>query len=124
MGADLIVGVCVQDHPGRTAEDLTEKLNQMTKAQAEKIFELVEGASFDELYGDIYEDEPDEVLNNVKDWITEFIRATTGGGYHRNIVYFQSPQLNKRIAIGGGESWGDTPAGYNAVVAAAEWGEW
>lgn len=122
MGMDLIVAVAVQEHPDRTIEELRDKLNALSVGRANAIFERVEQIDFVELYGD---DEDVSVVDVVKGWIEEFIAvACQQDLYHRSIIIMQHPKLDKIIAIGGGDSWGDTPAGLNCVTAAAEWGEW
>lgn len=119
MGMDLIVGVAVQNHPERTVDQLREKLEEMSSEEASEIFENVQGVSWEEL-----NDEDDGVLDCVKTWINEFIDAWDGSIYHRSLIFMEHPNLDKIIAIGGGDSWGYTPEGLDVVTAAAEWGEW
>ncbi|MGW8177618.1 MAG: hypothetical protein ACWGQW_02315 [bacterium] len=121
MGMELIVNVAVQNHPERDGDDLKQRLTHLTRAQAEDIFEAVEGIDYAGLYGD---DEPDDVIQHVRGWINEFIDSVYGDLWHRSIVTMQHPDLAKVIAIGGGDSWGDTPDGLQVVGAVAEWGEW
>lgn len=121
MGMDLIVAVAVREHPERTTKDLLVKLDELTVERAKEIFEEVEGFSYEEFYPD-----PDAetltVVEIVKGWILEFIGAMDG--WDRSILIMQHPKLDKVIAIGGGDSWGETPDGLYAVAATAEWGEW
>ena len=119
MGADLIIGVAVQSHPEREPNELRRRLDTITREQAAAIFENVQGISHEELYDDPECDPRDD----VQGWIGKFIDVYEGA-YHRNIILMQHPQLDKMIAIGGGDSWGDTPYGYDEVTAVAEWGEW
>lgn len=121
MGMDLITAVAVQNHPERDGDDLKQLLTHLTRAQAEGIFENIEGIDFAGLYED---DDDDDVILHVQDWINEFIDSVYGDRYHRSIIVIQHPDLDKVIAIGGGDSWGDTPDGLKAVGAVAEWGEW
>jgi hypothetical protein len=121
MGMELIVNVAVQNHPERDASDLLEILKHMTTAQANDIFEAVLGASYEEVY---QLDDNGDTLLHVKSWISDFINAVYGSMWSRSIVVVQHPDLDKVIAIGGGDSYGDTPDGLEAVGAVAEWGEW
>lgn len=116
---DLIVNVAVQNHPERDRDDLKQRLTHLTRAQAEDIFEAVEGIDYAGLYG-----EEGNVVDHVRGWLEEFIDAVTGYSWPRSIVTIRHPDLNKIIAIGGGDSYGDAPAGLHAVGAGAEWGEW
>ena len=121
MGMELIVNIAVQNHPERDGADLKQILTHLTKAQADDIFEAVEGIDYEGLYAP---DDEGDVVEHVKDWINEFIDSVYGPNWHRSIVTIQHPDLNKIVAIGGGDSWGDTPNGLQAVGAVAEWGEW
>lgn len=121
MGTELIIGVAVQQHPERTVEELEGMVNNLDHFTADAIWSDVNGG---ERYSDIWEtDDDNEVIEMVQGWLHEFLHAA-GGGYSRNITVMQHPNIETLIAIGGGESWGDTPEGYDAIVAAVEWGEW
>lgn len=120
MGMELIVSVAVQNHPERDTDDLLQILNHLKRGQALDIFEAVQGIAFEELI-----DDPDaDPRDQVRAWVEEFIAAMNGDIYHRSIVFLDHPDLDKLMAIGGGDSWGDTPAGFDVVSAVAEWGEW
>lgn len=123
MGMDLIVSVAVQEHPERSIADLRSKLNELSLEEANDIFEATTGLSWEE-YRDLDDETTDGALFHVKEWIEEFISTWASETYHRSIVILHHPQLDKIIAIGGGDSWGDTPNGLDAVTAVAEWGEW
>lgn len=118
MGMDLIVNVAVREYPERTPDDLKLKLIELDEIQAREIFDGVQGITWEEYCDDFDE----SAIPTVKAWLIEFIEAMEN--WHRSIVFLDHPQLNKRIAIGGGDSYGDTPSGLDAVSAAALWGEW
>jgi len=119
MGMDLIVAVCHQRHPERTWENLQQRVSQITYEEAERLFVEVEGAGPDQLM-----DNPeDDLLGYVKDKITEGLEVGCLGAWDSSILPIEDLAGNT-ILVGGGNSWGDTPDGYAAVIYLEAWGEW
>lgn len=120
MGMDLIVAVAQQRHPERTEADLIDLIANITEPQAQTLFENAMQIEWDELHGD---DDVGGVVEHVQQLLTEAVQAVCGIEWSRSIIVLELDN-NVRIAIGGGDSWGDTPSGFDEINLLELWGEW
>lgn len=116
MGSELIIAVCEQRFPRRTFSEVKQKLNDLTLLEAENIFEDAHGISAAEL-------EIDEVLEYVKDRINEALNVAYDVEYSRSIITINLLS-GQKLLIGGGDSWGDIPEGFDQVNMLNIWGKW
>lgn len=124
MGMDLIVALCPQRHPERTSEELRQLVEALSQQSALELYEDVTGMT----WGEAHEDRPDaaECQRGVRALLLEALEVAWGESYHRSIFLWHGGPAYEGppILVGGGDSWGDTPAGLDAVTALAAWGEW
>jgi hypothetical protein len=119
MGMDLIVAVAQQRHPERTEADLTVLIANITEPQALALFEKAMQISWNEMHSD----DDDDVTEHVQNLLTDAIHSVCGIEYSRSIIVLELDN-NTRIAIGGGDSWGDTPSGFDEINFLELWGQW
>lgn len=116
MGNDLVIAVCEQRFPRRKFSEIKQKLNDLTLPEAENIFEDANGISASEL-------EIDDVIEYVKDRINEALNVAYDVEYSRSIIAI-CLLSGQKVLIGGGDSWGDTPEGFDQVNMLNIWGKW
>lgn len=120
MGMDLIVAVAHQRHPQRTGEELRNLVNELDAERANSIFEHAFSIDFDEVYDD---PDNDDVVETIQAHLLEAIAVLESETYHRSVMVILDLD-DRAIAIGGGNSWGDTPEGFDLVNVLDAWGEW
>lgn len=119
MEMDLILAVAYQRHPDRSSNDLRALLDSLTEDEATRIFESVE----QEAYEFVRPDSDESVLEYVREYITGALDVLSGDYLSRSIFVIRDLD-DRYIALGGGDSWGDTPDGLSEIAYLEEWGEW
>jgi hypothetical protein len=113
---DLIVAVAQQRHPERTTADLAGLIDNLAEAQANEIFANAMQIDADEIG-------VDNVVGFVQEKLMNAIQAVTGEDWWRSVIVLDLDN-GSRIAIGGGDSWGDTPVGFDEINFLELWGQW
>ena len=115
MGMDLIIATCYQQHPERSIAELEVMAMAMDDKQAVELWEEVQQISWDFTY-----ESAAECASSVR---TELVQILQTMFQQRSIVIDETPQ-GQTVLIGGGDSWGDTPSGFDDVALLNAWGEW
>lgn len=121
MGEELILAFAKV--PVFTSEDGQERIwtqeewdafiDAFTDAQLHDTFVFAMGASPEEVYGFGGLLPPDELREHLKTMLKEAFADVNG--YCRDILEF-TDSAGVSWFVGGGTTWGDTPAGYDTVV--------
>ena len=121
MGMDLILAFAEQRHPERSTQDLMDLIDNLTEERAHTIFESVMQIDWDGMHS---EEDADGVVEYVQQHLRDAVEVVQGVSYSRSVATYINPDKDLVLAIGGGESWGDTPEGFDDINFLAEWGEW